>query len=270
MIEFLTIFQYDFMLRAMAAGVCLAVIAPVIGTFLVVRRYAVIADTLAHVSLVGIAAAILSGAFAPLTGAVAVSVLASIGIEEIRERRKLFGESVLALFLSGSLAIAVILVGLARGKNVNFSQYLFGSITTVTWNDVLVLMFFTVFAIAITVICYRRLFLTVFDEELAKVGSIKIKTYNILSLSFAAATVSLATQVIGALLIGALMVIPALTAMQFKKNFKLTIILAIIFALISVIIGLFASFYLNLASGGTIVLTALMFFVLSLIISKRS
>ncbi|MFH1620878.1 MAG: metal ABC transporter permease [Patescibacteria group bacterium] len=270
MSEIFSIFQYDFMIRAMIAGICIAVIAPVIGIFLVVRRYAVMADTLAHVSLVGIAAAILTGAFAPVTGAIIVSLIASVGIEEVRTRQKLYGESVLALFLSGSLAIAVILVGLARGKNVNFSQYLFGSITTVNWHNVILMLVFTIIVIAVTVVSYRRLFLTAFDEELAKAGGINIKTYNILSLSFAAITVSLATQVVGALLVGALMVIPTLTAMQLKRNFRQTMILAALFAFLSVVIGLVASFYLNLASGATIVIVALILFIISIFISKSS
>lgn len=270
MSDLVSIFHYDFMLRAMAAGACIAVVAPVIGTFLVVRRYAVMSDTLAHVSLVGVAAAILTGAFAPLVGAAAVSVLAAVGIEEVRSRGKLYGESALALFLSGSLAIAVILVSLARGANVNFSQYLFGSITTVSWRDVATIFIFSVVALAATAVCYRRLFLIAFDEEIAKAGGLNVKLYNILSLVFAAMTVSLATQVVGALLIGALMVIPTLTAMQFRRSFFLTMLIAVALSLISVAAGLVTSFYLDIASGGAIVVASLILFVASLSMRKQT
>jgi len=268
MTDLLSIFHYDFMVRALLAGLLIAIVAPVIGTFLVVRRYAIMADTLAHVSLVGVAASILTGFGTPIIGAAGVSVLASIGIEELRSRRRLFGESVLALFLSGSLAIAVILVGLGRGLNVNFTQYLFGSITTVTRNDILVMAAFAAVVVLVTAVCYRKFFLIAFDEELAKAGGIRVKAYNTLSMAMAAVAVSLAMQVVGGLLVGALMVIPVLTAMQFRRSFRWTLILSVVFSMIAVIVGLFSSFALDIASGGAIVVTALLLFVVSLAFGK--
>ncbi|MFH1078210.1 MAG: metal ABC transporter permease [Patescibacteria group bacterium] len=267
--DLLDIFGYGFMQRALLAGIVTGIVAPVIGTFLVVRRYAIMADTLAHVSLVGVAASILGGFTNPVYGAAAVSVLASIGIEELRARGRLYGESVLALFLSGSLAIAVILVGLGRGMNVNFTQYLFGSITTVTWTNVVVLAAFAILAIGLIALTYRRLFLVAFDEDLARAGGIRLRAYNAMQMALAALTVSLSIQIVGALLIGALMVIPVLTAMQFRRSFLATMLLSVGFSVVSVVVGLLASVSLNLASGGTIVLVSLILFVASFTIGKK-
>ena len=124
------IFQFDFMLRAFAAGIAIAIIAPLIGVFLVVKRYSLMADTLAHVSLAGVALGLLTNIH-PLAVTVLATVLASIGIEKLRERRRIFGESALALFLSASLAFAVVLISAVRGFNADLFGVLFGSISTV-------------------------------------------------------------------------------------------------------------------------------------------
>lgn len=258
----LHIFAYDFMLRAFAAGIIISLIAPMIGIFLVVRRYSLLADTLAHVSLVGVAAAVLLGAN-PIVGALLVSSGAAIGIEKLRATRKLFGESILALFLSGSLAIAIILLGLAHGLNVNIFTYLFGSITTVTQNDVTVIGMFGVIVLASTLLLFKKLFLISYDEDLAKASGVHVEPLNTLLLLLAAVTVSLSMHVVGTLLVGALMVIPVLTAVQFNKSFAKTTVLAVVFSFIAVIAGLFVSFYLNIPSGGTIVVVALIGFTAS-------
>ena len=264
----LTIFQYDFMVRAFMAGTIIAILAPTIGIFLVVKRYSLLADTLAHVSLVGVAAGVLLG-INPVLGALVASTIAAFGMEKLRETRKIFGESVLALFLSGSLALAVVLLGLAHGLNVNIFTYLFGSITTVSASDVQVIGAFGILAIALTLLLFKRFFIVSYDEELAKANGLPIAALNILLILMAAITVSISIRVVGILLVGALMVIPVLTATQFGKGFSKTAMLSIIFSLISVLSGLFISFYLNLPSGGTIVVAALILFGLSLLINKK-
>ena len=130
------IFQYGFIVRGLEAGVIVGIIAPLIGIFLVLRRYSLIADTLAHVSLAGIAIGLLLG-INPVLTALGTAVVASLGIERLRTSKRVYGESALALFLSGSLALAVVILSLAHGFNANLFNYLFGSIVTVTTNDVI-------------------------------------------------------------------------------------------------------------------------------------
>ncbi|HVY67322.1 MAG TPA: metal ABC transporter permease [Patescibacteria group bacterium] len=260
----LTIFHYDFMVRAFIAGIIIAVLAPAIGIFLVVRRYSLLADTLSHVSLVGVAGGVFFN-FNPIAGALIASTLAAFGMEKLRERGKIFGESILALFLSGSLAIALILLGLSHGLNVNIFSYLFGSITTVTRGDLWIIGIFGALVLAATAALFRRFFLASYDEELARAGGLPVNLLNITLMVLAAVTVSLSMRVVGILLIGALMVIPVLAAMQLAKSFSQTLKYAVAFSLISVIAGLFLSFYLNLPSGGTIVACALILFGASLL-----
>ena len=114
----LDLFQYSFVLRGLEAGLIVAFVAPLIGIFLVLRRYSLIADTLAHVSLAGIALGLLFG-LSPILTALGITVVSSLGIERLRDSRRIYGESALALFLSGSLALATVLLSLAKGFNTN-------------------------------------------------------------------------------------------------------------------------------------------------------
>lgn len=251
------------MVRALIAGIIIGILAPAIGIFLVLRRYSLLADTLSHVSLVGVALGIAFN-INPIIGALVASSLAAFGMEKIRGARKIFGESVLALFLSGSLALAVMILALSHGLNVNIFTYLFGNIVTVSQEDLWIIGIFGLIVLAITIALFKKLFLVSYDEELAKANGLPVAFLNILLMILAAIAVSLSMRIVGILLMGALMVIPVLTAAQLGRSFSKTAVYAIIISLASVIMGLFASFYLNLPSGGTIAIISLIFFGLSL------
>jgi len=265
----LEIFKYDFMVRAFVAGLVIAVIAPAIGIFMVIRRYSLMADTLAHISLVGVAIGILTGGD-PIITATATSVITAVGIEKLRLNRKIFGESVLALFLSASLAVASVLISMAKGQSLNILSYLFGSITTVAATELFFIVGLGVVVLGTLFLIYKELFFISFDEEMARAGGINTKIFNLILIILAALTVTLSMRIVGVLLIGALMVIPVITAMQFGRSFKKTLFLAIGFSLVSVISGLFISYYLDLASGGTIVVVALALFLLSLLFNRKN
>ncbi|MBE0429412.1 MAG: metal ABC transporter permease [Thermoleophilia bacterium] len=264
-----SIFQYEFMIRAFVVGLIVGVIAPVIGMFLIVKRYSLFADTLAHVSLLGIAIGLATGT-QPIIAAAAFAVLGAVGIDRLQKRTKLFGESVLALFLSGSLALATVIIGLSQGFNVSLLNFLFGSITTVRTVDLYFISILGAVVLGVLLLLYKELFFISFDEEAAKVSGLPVGRIGLILVVLAAVTVSLSIRTVGVLLIGALMVIPGITAMQLKKSFRTTMIYAVFFSLLSVILGLFISFYLGLASGGSIVLIAMALFLLSLLTKAGS
>lgn len=251
------------MIRAFIAGIVIAILAPLIGTFLVVRRYSLMADTLSHVSLVGIAIGILLG-INPIIGALIVSVLAAIGIDRLRETKNIFGESVLALFLSGSLAVATVLLSIGGKYTANILSFLFGSITTVQTSDIVIITSLSAIVLALLLLFYRQLFAVSFDEELAQASGIRARAFSMLLVIMAAMTVALSIRIVGILLVGALMIIPVLSARIWGRSFRQSIGLSMVFSLLAVLIGLFASFYLGLPSGGTIVIVALLIFLLSL------
>lgn len=254
------IFQYQFMIRAFEAGVIVAIIAPVIGVFLVLKRYSLIADTLSHVSLAGVAIGLLLK-INPLITAIATAVASSIVIDKLRTSKKVFGESALAIFLSGSLAVAIILIGLAHGFTVDLFSYLFGSILTVKPSDVLIIGTIGIAVLLIIIAFYKELLYITFDEEAAQVSGIPTKGINMLFIILAALTIALSIPIVGVLLIAALLVIPALTALQFKKSFNQTIFIAEAVSIFSVLAGIITSFYLNLSTGGTIVLITIAIFI---------
>lgn len=261
------IFQYSFMVRAIQAGVIVGIICPLIGIFLVLRRYSLMADTLAHVSLAGVAIGLITK-INPIVTALITSIVSSIIIERLRETKKVYGESALAIFLSGSLAIAIVLISLARGFTVDLFSFLFGSIITVRESDINLIFILGIVVVGLIVAFYKELLYISFDEETAKVSGIPTRLINIILIVLTATTIAISMRIVGILLISALIVIPVVTALQFKRGFLNTILLAEIISLFSVIAGMFASFYLNLAAGGSIVLIALSIFVLVLIAKK--
>lgn len=263
-----SLFHYNFMVRAFVAGVAIALIAPIIGQFLVVRRYALIADTLAHISLLGVAIGLLLG-LNPILTAIIVSVLSAFGLEFLRSQRRLSGETVLALTISGSLALAVVIIGLIKSYKVDFFSFLFGSITTVTSADLLTIILLGAVIVATVFWFYKPLFAISFDEELAQTDGFNVRAVNLILIVLSAATVSVAMRIVGILLTSALMVIPVLTAFQFGKGFRKTMALAVGFSLFSVVAGLLSSFYLDLSSGGTIVIVALILFAGSLGVNRK-
>lgn len=255
------------MQRAIGAGLVIAVIAPVIGLFLVVRRYSYLADTLAHVSLVGVALGLI-GKINPIMSALGVAVGAAWGIERLRSSRRLFGESVLAIFLSGSLAIALLLMGASQRFNQNLFSYLFGSITTVMPLDLWLIAGLGIVALIGVLALYKELFLVSLNEELAAAEGLRVPALNLFMIILAAVTIAVAMRIVGVLLIGALMVIPVTAAMQFKASFKITLGISVIFSLIAMMAGLLISFYLDLPTGATVVVVGLFELVLAALVNR--
>jgi len=261
------IFSYDFMLRAFTAGITIGLIAPLIGCFLVAKRYSLIADSLAHVSLAGVAIGVVL-VINPLVSALAVAVFIALLIEKLRAGKMVTGDVALAMFLSSGLAVAVVLIGLSDNANVDLFSYLFGSITTVSLQDLWIILPLGVAVLIFIVLFYKELAYLAFDDESARVSGLPTKFLNQSLVMLTAITVVLSLRIVGGLLIGALMVIPVAAAMQVARSFQQTIFYSVALGLLAVIGGLFASFYLNTAAGGTIVLISLLSFVAAAVWKK--
>jgi zinc transport system permease protein len=244
----LDIFQYSFMVRALIAGILVAIILPILGNFLVARRYALISDSLAHVSLAGVGAGLLLG-FTPIYVAIPVTITGALLLEWLRQERRISGEVSLAILMSSGLALAIVFANLARGANTDFNSYLFGSIIFVAFN-------------------YRCLLHIAFDEDSARVAGQRVRLLNYLIVALTAAVVVLSLRIVGGLLISAILVMPVVTASRFGTSFATTMRYAILFALLSVVIGLVIAFYTGVAAGGAIVLTALALLIGTIIWKK--
>lgn len=256
--------EYSFMVRALLAGLIVAILIPVLGGFLVARRYSLVSDSLAHVSLAGVGAGLLVG-FAPVAAALPITVGGALLLEWLRQRRQLSGEVGLAILMSSGLAVAVVLANLAQGANADFTSYLFGSIATTTQADLATLA--VVAAVVLLVIWrnYRALLHISFDEDGARIAGYRVTLLNYALTAMTAVTVVLSLRIIGGLLISALLVMPIVTASRFAHGFTQTIMLAIMLAIIAVFVGLVIAFYAGIAAGGAIVLTALVLLLVAMI-----
>lgn len=264
----LEMFEYDFMQRAFIAGIMIAVLASVSGTFVVLKRYSLMSETLAHSALVGIAVGLVAG-YNPLWSAVVVALMSAWLIEYLRTSFSLYSDSVLAILLSGSLSLAIIIVSLGGAFNNSLFSYLFGSILSVSDEDLYTILIFGTVALGVLLTFSKELYFITYDEEVAQVSGIKVKFLNFLLVSVVAIIIALSIRVVGSLLIGALMVIPTISALQYRVGFVKTVLFSLAFALLSVIAGMSLSYYFSLPSGAIIVLCVLMIFVISLVINRK-
>jgi zinc transport system permease protein len=260
--------EYEFMQRAFIAGILIAILASVSGTFVVLKRYSMIGETLAHSSLVGVAVALVAGSN-PLWVAILFSLIAAWLIEFLREHFELYSDSVLSILLSGSLALAVVIVSVGGSFNTSLFSYLFGSILAVSQQDVETILVVGSITLVLLLLFAQKLYFIAFDEEVARVSGINVKLLNFLLVSIVAIIISLSIRIVGSLLIGALMVIPVTAALQFHGGFVKTLLLSVAFAVFSVIGGMSISYYLSLPSGATIVLFVIALFALSLVVTKK-
>jgi zinc transport system permease protein len=247
------------MQRAFTAGAVMAIVCPLIGVFLVPRRLSLIADTLAHVALAGVAIGLLLGA-SPIVGALIVTVVGALGMERLRSHGALQGDAALAVFLSGGFALAVVLISLARGFNADLFAILFGSILTVSPADVWLISALGAMVVATILLSYRRLFVITLHEDLARTSGVPVTVLNLMLTLLTALTTVVAMRMVGVLLVSAMIVIPTLTGFSLGKSFRRATTVAIVVALAAVGIGLTAAYYLSLAAGGAVVLTALLIF----------
>lgn len=262
------ILSYDFMINAFIAGILIAILASISGSFIVLRRYSMMTETLAHSALVGVAVGLLVGS-SPLWTAVIIALVSAWSIEYLRANFNLYSDAILAIFLSGSLAFAIILVSLAGAFNNSLFSYLFGSILSVSNEDVITMAIFGSVALAFLFGFYKEFYFIAFDEEVARTSGIPVKTLNFLLVTIVAVIIALSIRVVGTLLIGALMVIPTVAALRYRQGFAKTIMLSLFFALVSVISGMTFSYYYSLPSGATIVMSILVIFIISLVINRK-
>ena len=245
----------EFMRLAFAVGAIVGVVAPTVGFFLVQRRMSLVGDGIGHVAFAGVALGVLLDVSPVLTALVA-AVVGAIGIEWLRSRRGAAGDQALALVFYTGIAAGVVLISIAGSLDVNLFSYLFGSILTVTHGDLAVMGVFGAVALGVIALFYRALCAVVLDEEGARVAGLPIGALNVLVAALAALTIALSMQIVGILLIAALMVLPVTAATRIAWSMRSTLLLSAGIGLGSVLVGLTASYYGDIPPGGTVVLVA--------------
>lgn len=254
----MSLLAYDFMVRALLGALLVGLTAPAVGVYLVQRRLSLMGDGIGHVALTGVALGILLGA-APVLTAVVVAALGAIAMELVRGRTS--GDVALAMMFYGGIAGGVVLIGLSAGaSNVNLLSYLFGSLLTTSWSDLVVIAVLAAAVLAVTLLLRPWLFAVCHDEEYARVSGLPVRAMNVLLAVTAAVTVTVAMRVVGLLLVSALMVVPVATAQQVARSFVGTLVGALVLGVAVALVGAVGSYYLDVASGAAIVVLALAVF----------
>jgi zinc transport system permease protein len=262
-------FESEFMRLAFATGAIVGVLAPAVGFFLVQRRLSLIGDGIGHAAFAGVAAGYLLG-ISPVLTALVAAVGAAVAVEWLRTRRRAAGDQALAFVFYTGIAAGVVIVSAAGALNVDLFAFLFGSILTVTTDDLLLVAILGGLGLGAIATLYRPLAAVVLDEEGARVAGVPIGRLNVFVAVLAAVTVALSMRVVGILLVAALMVLPVIAATRVAWSMASTVLLSVGLGLASVLGGLTIAYYADLPPGGTIVLLAAAAFVLTSLMEALS
>jgi zinc transport system permease protein len=258
----MTMFQLEFMQRALIAGLLTGLSAPAIGTYLVQRRLSLMGDGIGHIAITGVALGLLTGT-APVLTAVVVAIAGATAIELVRARGKASGDVALALLFYGGIAGGVLLIGLAGQGAATLNSYLFGSLTTVSPTDLWIVIGLAVTVLVVAIGLGPQLFAVCQDEEFARVTGLRVQLLNLLIAVMAAVTVTVAMRTVGLLLVSALMVVPVATAQQLTRSFRSTFVTACLIGVTACLAGIVTSYQADVAPGATIVILALAGFVVA-------
>lgn len=266
------LFNYEFMRYSFISGLIAGLIAPLIGTFIVIRRLSLIADALSHVTLGGIAfgvylSSVTSLIINPLVSGIVFSVMGALGIERLRTVYKHYQELAIPIIMSLGIAIGILFLSLANGFNQDLFGYLFGSISAVSSSDLTLISVIAVIVIAFIFLLYKEMFLVSFDEEYASVMNIN-KWIHFLFIIVVALVISASMRIVGILLVSALMTLPVASAMRITSSFKQLMVVSVILGEIAVISGLFLSFHLDISPGGTIVLVSILILLGTILLDR--
>ncbi|MCM3712864.1 metal ABC transporter permease [Halalkalibacter oceani] len=267
--------RYEFLQNALFTGMMIGLLAPMLGVFLMVRRLALIADALSHITLSGIAASLLLGKHVaffqgmnPLYMGMVFSVGGSLLIEQLRSVYKYYKEIAIPIILSAGIGLGVVFISLADGFNNDLFNYLFGSVIAVSRSDLWTISVITVIVLIVLLLFYKELFFLSFDEEQAVVAGLNRRLIHFIFIVMVALVIAASMRIVGILLVSSLITLPVAAAMRLAKGFKQMFIYSVIFGEIAVIGGLISAFQLDVAPGGMIVMIAVIILLVTIYAQK--
>ncbi|MDO5374688.1 metal ABC transporter permease [Staphylococcus rostri] len=262
--------NFEFIRYSFISGLLIGLIAPLIGTFIVVRRLSLIADALSHVTLGGISFGMFLISAVPFfvdinpiwTG-ILFSIIGALLIENLRNSYKNYQEIAIPIIMSTGIGLSAIFISLADGFNQELVGLLFGSISAVSLSDLVTIITITILVLLFILLFYKELFILSFDSEYSQVIGIP-KWIQFLFIVIVALVISASMRVIGVLLVSALITLPVAIAMRWTKGYKQFIVMSILIGEFSVITGLISAFYLNISPGGIIVVILVLLLCLTM------
>jgi len=270
----LELLSYQFMHRAILVGLCIGVMAPLIGTFLVHRQLALIGDALAHTAFAGVAVglflnAVLDFGVSPYLTAVVVAMIAALLIELISEATDAYNDVSMAIVLSTGFALGTTLISInAGGLAVGVNQYLFGNLSTVSAENAAILLVLFGVIVATVGLTRNQLLYVTFDETAAEVSGLSVDWYNRVTVMLTALVVVGAMQIMGVILVAAMLVVPVAGATQVSRSFSESILVSVVLAEVAVLLGIGVAYYGEATAGGVIVLVAVAIYALAVVVGK--
>jgi zinc transport system permease protein len=256
--------SYESIPHALISGIAISLLCSVVGLFLVLRKFSLFGDALAHSAFGGVAFGLFIGIY-PLWIACGVAILSALGLSKIRQKFDISSDAIVAILLATGLGAGIIFASLADDLDIHdIEEFLFGSATIDTQSVVTILVMAGAI-LTILFFTYKKLLYSTFSEEQAKASGISVDKMSYLLITIAGVTVIISMQLVGVLLISALFVLPNVSAMLYARSFKQTMILSMSFAMVAVISGIFISYQFDIAQSGCIVLVAAAIFIGSLI-----
>lgn len=264
MIELLS---YDFMRSALAAGIAASVLCGIVGIYVILNRIVFISDGIAHAAFGGIGLGYFLG-LDPLVFGVFSALATALGIGTISSRTRVTEDTAIGVFLATGMALGIVFMSLARGYARDLYGYLFGNILSVTWQDVAIIVSITVAVIFLVALLYKEFLVMSFDPTYGEAIGIPVRRMKLLLLCMVAFSVVMLIKIVGIILVIALLTIPGAISRQHIKGLPGIMAGAILLGMVFVTVGLFVSYYLDVPSGATIILTAAATFFLSTLLSR--
>lgn len=258
--------QYSFMQNALIAGIFISILCPAVGVFLVLKRYSMMGDALSHASFAGVALGLVLG-YNPILCSFLFTSVCGLLIEFLRDYYKKYAELILVIIMTLAIGIAITLISTGR-TNASVNSYLFGSILTVSKNELYTVFILSIISVITLTLLYNQLLYITFDESGAKIAGVKVRLINYLFALLVGATISVSIRIMGILVISSMIAMPVAAALQLKGGFKITLTFSIIFGFLDILIGLLLSYLINSAPGGTIALTSVAVLLIVLLFKK--
>ena len=259
---------YGFAQRALVGGLIIAVICSIISFFVVVRRLAFVGMGISHAAFGGVGIGLAAG-IDPVFAAGGFCVLVALAIGWISRKGRIHEDTVIGILFATAMAVGIVLVTVADAYNLDLMSYLFGSILALSWNDVIIIAVIGVLAIAFILFFFKELLFVSFDEETATASGLPVRLAYYGLLVVMALTVVASIKLVGIILVSALLVIPGAAGAQLSRNYRGVLALAVLIGVSALVLGLYLSFWYDIASGATIVLVLFAFFLLSMVLSPR-
>ena len=259
--------SYSFMTRALLVGIPVSLCAALLGVCLVLKRYSMIGDGLSHVAFGAMAIAASAG-LAPLPVAVPTVMVSAFLLLRFKNSEGAGGDAAIAMISTVSLAVGVIAVSLNKGLNTDVNSYMFGSVYSITSEDVGISLALSALVAILFLIFYPRIFSVTFDESFAAATGLRVALYNTVIALLTAVTVVLGMRLMGTLLISALIVFPSLSAMRVSRSFRSLVLLAALISVICFVTGIVLSYVIGLPPGGSIVLCNLAVYAIGYVVGK--